>query len=94
MTSPNRIDVAELRQNLPDCLGRVKQGETLEVTEQGEPIARLSPPPTGNALDRWIAEGKVIAPKRDLRDLPPPAEPVPGAISISEALEEQRRERL
>lgn len=94
MANPERVGVRELRQNLSVYLRRVKRGATLEVTERGEPVARLGPPPKPNLIDRWIAEGKVIPPKADLRDLPPPAKPVPGAISISEALEEQRREHL
>ena len=39
----NRVGVRELRQNLSVYLRRVKAGERLEVTERGEPVARLEP---------------------------------------------------
>jgi prevent-host-death family protein len=38
-----RVGVRELRQNLSVYLRRVKAGERLEVTERGEPVARLEP---------------------------------------------------
>ncbi len=55
-----RIAVRELNQQTAQCLARVKQGETLVVTEHGQVIALLSPPrPTGIAkLDALIAEGR------------------------------------
>jgi prevent-host-death family protein len=55
-----RIAVRELNQHTAQCLARVKQGETLVVTEHGQVIALLSPPqPTGIArLDALIAEGR------------------------------------
>lgn len=54
------MGVRELRQNLSVYLRRVKEGVTLEVTEHGRPVARLSPLPAEeeDLLDRWIAEGK------------------------------------
>jgi len=42
--------------------------------------------PVPNILDRLITEGKAIPAKRDLRDLSP--RKPPGALSVSEALEE------
>ncbi len=38
-----RVGVRELRQNLSVYLRRVKSGEPLEVTERGQPVARLEP---------------------------------------------------
>ncbi|HWT93328.1 MAG TPA: type II toxin-antitoxin system prevent-host-death family antitoxin [Solirubrobacteraceae bacterium] len=37
------VGVRELRQNLSKYLARVKEGETLDVTERGQVVARLSP---------------------------------------------------
>lgn len=37
------VGVRELRQNLSRYLDRVKQGESLDVTEHGRVVARLSP---------------------------------------------------
>ncbi len=90
-----RVGVRELRQNLSVYLRRVASGETLEVTEHGHPVARLTPLPRGDDLiARLEAEGRLAWRARgDLRDLGPPL-PDEGGISISEALQEQREERL
>jgi prevent-host-death family protein len=43
-TSPaSTVGVRELRQNLSKYLSRVKEGETLTVTERGHEVARLVP---------------------------------------------------
>jgi prevent-host-death family protein len=71
----DRVGVRELRQNLSVYLRRVTEdGETLEVTDRGEPVALLAPlPPLGDPLARLEARGLVS--KRasvDHRNLPPP----------------------
>ncbi len=89
------VTVRELRQNLSVYLEQVAHGTTLAVTKRGEPVAVLAPlPGRGSALDRLVAEGRVIPPKGDIRDLPPPIRRAPGERSISEILEQQREERL
>ena len=40
-----QVGVRELRQNLSVYLRRVEAGETLEVTEHGHSVARLTPLP-------------------------------------------------
>lgn len=91
MSLPARVGVRELRQNLSVYLRRVKNGEMLEVTERGRPVARLTPLLTGDEYwDRLIAEGKVIPATRDIRDLPPPIKLPPGSKTISETLREMR----
>ena len=42
-TMPESVGVRELRQNISRYLDRVKQGETLVVTEHGREVARLVP---------------------------------------------------
>jgi len=91
----DRVGVRELRQNLSVYLRRVKDGESLEVTEQGATLVRVVPATTGSpVLDRLIAEGRARPAPGRLADLPPPEPPQPGEISISEALQEQREERI
>lgn len=92
----NRVGVRELRQNLSVYLRRVKRGESLEVTERGEPVARLVPLSTGDRYwDRLIAEGKVRPASGSIEDLPPPLELPPGAKPLSQILQEMRdSERL
>jgi len=55
------VTVSELNRQTAKVLDRVKAGESLEISEYGRPVARLSPavPTTGAPLlDRLIAQGK------------------------------------
>lgn len=89
-----RIGVRELRQHASRYLARVKAGETIEVTERGQLVALLTPPsPAMTARDRLIAEGRLIPATRAF-ELPKRMVLPPGSLSLSEALEEQREERL
>src|SRR5205823_8062927 len=65
MADRARVGIRELRQNLSVYVRRVKAGETLEVTEQNQPVALLTPLPKQpmSALDRLIAEGRLIPAK-------------------------------
>jgi prevent-host-death family protein len=45
ISASKTVGVRELRQNLSKYLERIKQGETLAVTERGHEIARLVPSP-------------------------------------------------
>ncbi len=89
---PSRVGVRELRQNLSVYLDRVKAGETLEVTEHGQPVARLTPNPPQrlSLVDRLIAEGRITPAKGDHRTLPMPPK-IPGR-PLSEILREMRDE--
>ena len=85
-----QVGIRELRDNLTALLRRVRDGETLEVTHHGKPVAVISPAEqdwlahliaTGEAtpavpLDRPIRRGKVI-----------------GGKSASEILQEDRHGR-
>jgi prevent-host-death family protein len=75
------VTVSELDQQTAKVLERVKAGESLEVTEYGQPIARLVPAITLTGvpmLDRLISQGRAIpashlgpitpTPPRDERD--------------------------
>jgi len=88
-----RIAVRELNQQTAQCLARVKQGETLVVTEHGQVIALLSPPrQTGIAkLDALIAEGRARPSLGDRSALlaQPPAHAAPRG-EASAALRSER----
>ena len=91
---PARVGVRELRQNLSVYLRRVEAGETLEVTEHGHPVARLTPlpPQQMSVLDRMIAEGRAYPGKGgNLADLGPPLDIGPGP-TLSEVLQQMRDE--
>lgn len=50
----NTVGVRELRQNLSRYLERVKEGETLTVTERGHEVARLVP--SHSAIDPYYLD--------------------------------------
>ncbi|GIJ75928.1 prevent-host-death family protein [Micromonospora phaseoli] len=53
----------ELNQHTSKVLARVRAGETVEVTDRGQPIARLVPVVAGDVLlGRLVAEGRATAP--------------------------------
>lgn len=86
------VGVAQLRQNLSVYLRRVEKGERLVVTDRNRPVAELGPAPrSGSKLDRLIAEGRVIPPRRS--GLPEPlklSKPLKDPRALSRALEEVR----
>lgn len=93
--SPARVGVRELRQNLSVYLDRVKAGETLEVTERGEPVAELRPRPPArrSPWEQLIADGLVTRATIRPRDIPPPLpNPVPGTSPLSDILRQMRDE--
>jgi prevent-host-death family protein len=85
------IGVRELRQRASELLRRVEQGETIEVTDRGRPVAILSPPPEGRPLDRLRALGDIDPAKGDLDELPEPLVLAPGAERPSAVLRRLRR---
>jgi len=75
-------------------LDRVKEGETLDVTEHGRLVARLGPPAPqkSSRLEQLIAEGRATSAHGDLLDLgPPPALRVDAPLP-SEILRQMRDE--
>jgi prevent-host-death family protein len=90
-----RVGVRELRQNLSVYLRRVRRGESLEVTERGEPVAVLQPTPsTRDPIAALVARG--LAVRRGRGNLADLAAPVSVELdrSASEALQELREDRL
>ena len=93
------VGVRELRQNLSVYLERIKLGETLRITERGQPVALLTPlNGEMSRLDALIAAGRA-RPGRGgrLEDIEPyvlPPDPGRSATPATDALAEQREERL
>lgn len=93
--------VREIKNKLSEYLRLVRQGETVLVTDRGEVIAQLSPPPLHTppalseeeALRRLAASGKIRLPRNKI--------PSPGmgtvaridAEDLSAALQALREER-
>lgn len=93
----DRIGVRELRQNASRYLARVKDGETVEVSERGKLVALLVPPNRAEgARDRLIAAGRLIpaaSPTGRLRS-PRPVRVSAGEPTNQELLDTERDERL
>lgn len=90
---PERVGIRELRQNLSVYVRRVRdEGRAYEVTERGEPVARLTPleDRPASLIEQMIADGRITPATRSLRDLPPPVK-LPGK-PLSEVLQEMRDE--
>ena len=66
------VGVRELRQRASGLLRLVEQGETVEITDRGRPVALLTPIPEGSPLERMRAAGAVEIATADLDDLPEP----------------------
>jgi prevent-host-death family protein len=84
-----RMGIRELRDNLTKTIRRVRAGETIEITHDGEPVALLSPL-RRDRLEQLIASGEVT-PGKPL-DRPLRRFPVTGPMTASEALERDRSE--
>ncbi len=97
----DRIGVRELRQNASKYLDRVKQGESIEVTERGVPVAVIGPVPTvkKSRVRELIDEGLMTPGRGELAawlaaNPPVPVNPEYRGPSIADILDEQRGERL
>lgn len=89
-----RVGIRELRQNLSVYVNRIREeGRSYEVTERGEPVARLSPL-EGRATSRiqqMIEQGRITPATRRWEDMPPPLTALKGK-PLSQILQEMRDE--
>jgi prevent-host-death family protein len=66
------VGVRELRQRASELLRLVGEGETVEITDRGRPVALLTPLPEGSPWERLVAAGEVESATEDLDDLGEP----------------------
>jgi prevent-host-death family protein len=86
------VGVRELRQRASGLLRLVEQGETVEITDRGRPVALLTPIPDGSPLERMRSAGDVENSTADLDDLPEPLV-LPEELELpSRRLERLRRD--
>jgi prevent-host-death family protein len=79
------VGVRELNQQTSAVLARVAAGETVEVTVNGRPVARLVPVGSDvGLLDRLVAEGRATRPTSAG---PLPVPPVHGDPTLDVAAE-------
>lgn len=87
-----RMGIRELRQNLSAAVRRAERGETIEVTRDGEPVARITPLTYPTKLDQLIAEGKATKGRGRLSEYLArnPPRPETSGITTDEAIQEDR----
>lgn len=87
VTMATRVGIRELRDNLTALLRRVRDGETLEVTHHGKPVAVISP-----AEEDWIAHLIAIGRVKPAVPIDRPIRPVKSLNekTASQILQEDR----
>lgn len=87
-----KVPVRELNQHTSAVLARVETGETLEITKDGRPVARLVPIERGQSLlDRLVAEGRAT-PATDHSPFTMPQDLGDSHVSVADALVAMREE--
>lgn len=83
------VGIRALKQNASAVVAEAAAGETIVITDRGEPVAQMLPY-TGDRLAALEAAGLLRRATKSVRDLPPPVK-LDGP-SLSETLEEMRAE--
>lgn len=86
------VGVRELRQRASELLRLVEQGETIQITDRGRPVALLAPMPEGTPLQRMRAAGELDPAREDPDDLPEPLVLDVGVEAPSSVLRRLRRD--
>ena len=85
----SRIGIRALREGLSSAIDRVRNGQVLEITDRGQPVARIVPVGSaGGSLVDLVALGKV-RPPRSRGKLPRPLE-LPSRMTTEEAIDRLR----
>ncbi len=66
------VGVRELRRRASELLRLVEQGEIVEITDRGRPVALLGPLTNGTPLERMRAAGELEPASEDPNGLPEP----------------------
>jgi prevent-host-death family protein len=85
------VGIRELRQRASELLRRVEEGESIEITDRGRPVAVLAPLPT-DPVERLRAAGDLQASEGDISELPEPLVTPSGAELPSDVLARLRRD--
>ena len=85
------VGVRELRQRASELLRRVEEGESIEITDRGRPVAMLTPLPD-DPLARLRASGDLTENEGELADLPEPLPLPAGSESPSSVLARLRQD--
>lgn len=90
-----RLGIRDLKQQTSAVIRRVVNGDVVEVTDHGHPVARIVPL-RPSILDQMIAEGRATAARGNPSDgleelgLPLPAQPRPTSEILAEMRADER----
>ncbi|HHW84426.1 MAG TPA: type II toxin-antitoxin system Phd/YefM family antitoxin [Actinomycetales bacterium] len=82
------VGIRDFRDGLSRHLERVREGETITVTDHGKPVARVVPVGVPTRLEQMIAAGLVTPAKKPKVPLRPP---IRVAGTVSDLVMQQRR---
>ena len=88
--SVQSVGVRELRQSASQLLDQVKDGESIEITEHGVPVARLVPI-AQSLYEEYLQSGRINAARNPGRVFTMPKGAVSKGKQLSEILIEERR---
>ena len=94
LCSMERLGVRELHQNLSVPLRRVQRGESLEVTEYDLPVAVLAPLPEPAGTRDGLSPPRARARAWQHRRARAAAFPLNPTVSVSDALADERADRI
>jgi prevent-host-death family protein len=86
----DRVGIRELRAQLTQAIRRVREGRTITVTHDGDPVARIIPIPA-DPLDDMYARGEIVR-GTPLDDAIAPYEPLPGTPPSEDIVSQGRDE--
>jgi prevent-host-death family protein len=66
------VGIRELRQRASELIRLVEDGETIEITDRGRPVAVLAPLPDTGPADRLRASGDLAPATASFDELPEP----------------------
>jgi prevent-host-death family protein len=85
------LGIRELRGDLAGAVRRAAAGERTVITSHGSPVAQLAPLDEASPdIERLIAAGALVPPRRTGPWRSPPAVPVWSTVRIDRALRELR----
>lgn len=97
MNKKNVVGVRALKSGLSAYLRRVRQGQSLVVTDRGEPVAEIKPIKTRNEIEaillKLAAEGRVTLPTASRMPRFRPIKARGGAL-LSDVIIEDREDRF
>ena len=86
-----RMGIRELREGLSRTIRRVRKGQIVEVTDRGEPVARIVPMSHASGRLGDLIEAGIVRPPRSGGPLPAPLD-LPSRMTSEEAIDHLRGE--